>query len=892
MRCCRGACTVCSTKSWWRRPSTRCGGSSSTVACPSSPRASASTRTSAPCAPRAPSRCGNRSIARGSSSGATTKPGSSHSSARSGRCSSATRRYPSSVTRDTTADHYNDRSSWGNDMQRNRSPKLERLGIADGGVRGPRTRVLLRRAPIAAAVMAAIPRLYAAEATGGLEEVVVTAEKRTENLQNVPVSITALGTEKLQELGVQNFDDYVKFLPSVAYQTGGPGFAKIYLPGTASGDTANHSGPLPSVGVYLDEQPVTTIQGPLDIHIHDIERVEALAGPQGTLYGASSEAGTVRIITNKPDASAFKAGYALTGNTLRGEGGYVAEGFVNVPVGSNAAVRLVGWSERDGGYIDNVPGTLSYPSDGCLSNFSPPAPGCQVSPVQAKKRFNPTETYGARAALRVNLSDRWTLTPTLIGQSTRQDGTAFGDPGIQGVLTTQRFYPDSISDQWWQAALTVEGHMSNFDITYAGGYLRRNDHTVSDYSDYTLLYDKNTTYISYFESNVAPVAGHTINPSQWINGQDQYRKMSHELRVTTPKENPLRFIGGLFYERQEHYILQDYIIDELPVSQSVTGWPHTFWLTDQIRVDRDYAVFGDLSYDLAPKWTASVGYRFFRYDNWLDGFFGFGLNNPLGSHTGDAATVATRGVDCVTPGILGGPCVDLSRAVKKNGSTPKVNLTWKVTDNHMIYATYSKGFRPGGLNRRIQTAPQAPLATYEPDYLTNFELGFKTSWLNNHLRFNGAFFWEDWKNFQFGFLGQNSFTIIRNAGAARIKGAEQQLEWAPVQGLSLSLGATELDPKLTKDFCLDVDASGQPQPLTTCPATDAAPSGTQLPIVPKFKGNATARYTLPVGGQFDVHVQGAFDYQSSTRAELVPYDNLLVGTQPAYGLLDVLAGIA
>src|SRR5204862_380371 len=141
----------------------------------------------------------------------------------------------------------------------------------------------------------------------------------------------------------------------------------------------------------------------------------------------------------------------------------------------------------------------------------------------------------------------------------------------------------------------------------------------------------------------------------------------------------------------------------------------------------------------------------------------------------------------------------------------------------------------------------APLATYEPDYLTNYEIGFKTSWLNNHLRFNGAFFWQDWKNFQFGFLGQNSFTIVRNAGAARIKGAEQQLEWAPAQGLSLSLGATELDPKLAKDFCLDVDPSGQPQPLTTCPATDAAPADTQLPIVPKFKGNLTARYTFPMG---------------------------------------------
>ncbi|HET7756515.1 MAG TPA: TonB-dependent receptor [Steroidobacteraceae bacterium] len=768
---------------------------------------------------------------------------------------------------------------------------------------------LLRRAPIATAIMAAVPRLYAADVDtssnqaagpGGLQEIVVTAEKRTENLQDVPISITALGTEKLQDLGVQNFNDYVKYLPSVAYQTSGPGFAKIYMRGVASGDNANHSGPLPSVGVYLDEQPVTTIQGPLDIHVYDIERVEALAGPQGTLYGASSEAGTVRIITNKPDPSGFKAGYDLEGNTLRGQGGYIAEGFANIPISGNAAVRLVGYAEHDGGYIDNIPGTITYPSDGCLSNFTPPAAGCQTSPVQAKRRFNPTDTYGGRAALRVNLNDSWTVTPTFMGQSTRQDGTAFVDPALGGDLSTQRYYPDSISDQWWQAALTVEGHVSNFDITYAGGYLRRNDHTISDYSDYSLLYDKQTTYIAYFESNVAPVAGHTINPSQWINGRDQYRKMSHELRVATPKSNPLRFIGGLFYERQEHYILQDYIIDELPTFQSVTGWPQTFWLTDQIRVDRDYAVFGELSYDLTPNLTGTVGYRFFRYDNSLDGFFGFGLNNPYNSHTGEAATlfdsqgnrIPPNGSGCPRPGILGGPCVDLSSEVEKSGSTPKFNLTYKFDKDHLVYATYSRGFRPGGINRRTQAPPNPPLATYDPDYLTNYELGFKTAWLDNHLRFNGAFFWEDWKNFQFGFLGQNSFTIVRNAGAARIRGAEQQLEWSPALGLDISLGATELDPKLTKDFCLDVDANGLPQPLSTCPASDAAPSGTQLPTVPKFKGNLTARYSFPLANDVTAHVQGAFSYQGATRSELVPFDDSLVGDQPAYGVLDVLAGFA
>ena len=242
--------------------------------------------------------------------------------------------------------------------------------------------------------MAAVPRLYAADAPadasgGALQEVIVTAEKRTENLQDVPVSITALGTERLEQLNVQNFNDYVKYLPSVAYQSGGPGFAKIYMRGVASGDNANHSGPLPSVGVYLDEQPVTTIQGPLDIHIYDIERVEALAGPQGTLYGASSEAGTLRIITNKPDPSGFKAGYDLTGNAVRGEGGYIAEGFVNIPLSANAAIRLVGWAERDGGYIDNVPGTAVFPSDGCMSNFSPPAYGLRVLADACQTAFQP-----------------------------------------------------------------------------------------------------------------------------------------------------------------------------------------------------------------------------------------------------------------------------------------------------------------------------------------------------------------------------------------------------------------------------------------------------------------------------------------------------------------------
>jgi iron complex outermembrane receptor protein len=778
-------------------------------------------------------------------------------------------------------------------MQRSRSRKLKRAEAT----RTRRVPLVLRRAPIVAAIMAAVPRLYAADTadTGALAEVVVTAEKRTENLQDVPLSITAIGTEKLEQLGIQNFDDYVKYLPSVAYQSGGPGFARVFMRGVSSGDNGNHSGPLPSVGVYLDEQPITTIQGALDVHVYDIERVEALAGPQGTLYGASSEAGTVRIITNKPDLKGFKAGYDLQGDTVRGQGGYVAESFVNLPLSANAAIRLVGWAEHEAGYLDNIASSFTYPTSGiCLANTSPAPSGCVSTPTLAKKRFNDVDTYGARAALKVDLNDNWTITPTLMGQHTKANGNFAVDPSIARDLSTARYYPDGITDQWWQLALTLEGKISNFDITFASGYMKRDDHTPTDYTDYSFLYDKQTTYIASFTND----AGAFIDPSQHIEGRDHYRKFSNELRVATPKDYPLRFIGGLFTERQQHYILQDYLVDQLPTDKSVTGWPQTLWLTDQIRVDRDYAVFGELSYDFTPKLTGTVGYRFFRYDNSLDGFFGFGFNNVYGSHSGELATTfqpdGTRnanGTGCLKPGILGGPCIDLANEVKKDGSTPKFNLTYKFDPNHMVYATVSKGFRPGGINRRTQAPPDPPLATYDPDFLKNYELGFKTSWLNNHLRLNGAFFWEDWKNFQFGFLGQNSFTIIRNAGSARIKGAEQEIEWAVTPGFTLTAAATELDPKLNQDFCLDSDpATGVPFPLSTCPAWDAVPKGTQLPTVAKFKGNMTARYTFPLGGG-EVHLQGDFVYQSLSNSDLSPAANALIGTQPAYGIFDVTAGL-
>ena len=323
-------------------------------------------------------------------------------------------------------------------MSRSKQRKIRREARSD--LRLPRRSLHSMLAtglpPLTSAIIACLNTAQAEEAASGgtLEEVVVSAQKRTESLQNVPLSITALGTQKLDELNVQNVDDYIKFLPSVSYQSTGPGSAKLYMRGVSSGGDGVHSGSPPSVGVYLDEQPVTTIQGMLDLHMYDIARVEALAGPQGTLYGASSEAGTLRIITNKPEFNVLTGAYDVQGNDVdHGGVGYTGEGFINVPIGSVAAIRLVGWYEKDAGYLDNVPGSITYPatySNGApgggftesnLPKPSNPAPNTRYFGT-AKNNYNDVETYGARAALRIALGDNWTVTPAIQGQEANSNG--------------------------------------------------------------------------------------------------------------------------------------------------------------------------------------------------------------------------------------------------------------------------------------------------------------------------------------------------------------------------------------------------------------------------------------------------------------------------------------
>ena len=765
-------------------------------------------------------------------------------------------------------------------MTRSRRRKLDRLAAARAQS-GARSRALLVGVPLAPMLLAGASVGHAQETetpAGGLEEIIVTAQKREESLQSVPISIQAIGTERLDELKINDFQDYVKFLPSVSYTSAGPGFSLPYFRGVASGENNNHSGPSPSVGMYLDEQPITTIQGSLDVHLYDIARVEALAGPQGTLFGASSQAGTIRIITNKPDPSGFDAGYSLEGNYMpEGDAGYLVEGFVNLPISASAAVRLVGWARHDAGYIDNVAGERIYPTSGvCRSNARNTPAGCVGTPVRTEDNYNDVDTYGARAALRIDLNDNWTITPTLMAQRQDSNGSFGYDPAV-GDLKIHTYFPAKTEDKFWQAALTVEGKIGNFDVVYAGAYLKRDDVVDQDYSDYSFFYDSYYTSPEYLAGCTGTEdgcfdwggqwinqAGDVIDPSQYIHWTDGYTMQSHEIRLTSPSENRLRGVVGLFYQDLEHEIFQRYQVKDISTVIAVPGWADTIWLTNQLREDNNQAIFGELAFDFTEKLTGTAGLRYYTYDNSLKGFFGF--NENYYSKYGTA--------NCFeTPGYNGAPCNNLDAQVDDSGTVPKFNLTYRIDDEKLVYGTYSEGFRPGGVNRNDGTS-------YDADTLKNYELGWKSTWANGRVRLNGAVFHEEWDDVQYAYLPPEGvgLTVIRNVGAAEIDGIEMDIGWAPIDALMLTGGFTWLDAALTKDY--QPDPSEDPEAF----------KGDKMPVTPDFKANLTGRYEFPLG-EYAAHAQAALVYTGKSWSDLTRSDRAMLGEQDAYTIVDVQFGM-
>jgi len=773
----------------------------------------------------------------------------------------------------------------------------------------------------------ASPALLAQESGLAIEEVIVTAQKRSENLQDVPISIQALGTEAIKELNLTNFKDYTQMLPSVAVQqnlAAGAGFALVYMRGIATSGDGQATTSQPSVGMYLDELSMTTIQGNIDVHMYDVARVEALAGPQGTLYGASSQAGTLRVITNKPDPSGFSSSVSAGVNSVdQGGTGFTVEGHVNAPIGDNAAIRLVGWHRDDAGWIDNVLGSRTH--TGVLADPSDDI--TLTNDDKAEKDYNTLVTTGARVALKVDLGDNWTVSPTLMYQKSESEGAWADDLSQSGDYAVTHFQDEFFDDEWSMLGLTIEGSIGNFDVVYAGSLLDREVDGSTDYTDYSYWYDVSSTSGYYADLHFSDTGARALpnqfadpaecpnyptpeDPESGLGGctfdpaavgsrvmtgarftnDDNYSKTNHELRISTDPSKSIRGLIGVFSQKQYHDFEQHWRVDGgVATIMQLNGggdprFTDTVYLNSMDRTDRDTAFFGSVSFDVTDDLELTVGTRFFEPEVHVKGFFGFplgfqGIWGTDGESQCDAVVGGSGPWDSgATPEFNGQtdfkdkPCLNVDKTQKENDNVSRVNLSWNVSDDNMVYFTWSEGYRPGGIQRR------PTLGEYESDFLTNIEFGWKTQWLDNRLQFNGAVFTQDWDDIQIGLTGDNAITLVDNGPSASVDGIEVDLLWLATDRLRISAAAAFYDSQLEDDYCCGSDD-----------VTPLAPAGTRLPLTADAKYNIVARYHFPMGG-LDSYVQGALVHQGDRDSRLARFKNDIIGVLPSYTTLDISGG--
>lgn len=792
----------------------------------------------------------------------------------------------------------------------------------------------------------------AAEAAGEaddalLGEVIVTATRKAESVQKVPMSIQALSTQKLEERNVTGLSDLVSLLPSVSFAGIGPGRQTAYFRGIVPA-----GGTYASVGYYLDDIPITGTGVP-DIHVYDLERVEALSGPQGTLYGAGSLAGTIRFITNKPKLGVFEGGYDLEANKYgAGDIGGQIETYVNAPVSETIAVRAMAYYRRDGGYIDNTPnnGRLNdgRPALLTLGDNNPATSFLLDNAAFAKDDYNTVEEYGGRLQALWEVAPGWTVTPQVTAQRQVSKGYFGFDPRV-GDLEVHDYDKTENDDRWVQAALSVHGHIGDWDVVSATGYHKRRTKLLNDYTYYTVTYDGfgpgYENYLQFFDKAGCTGSGASqrcttlISPVQYFHGDTYRDKFTQEFRISTPKSWPFDVTAGAFYHWQKQENNTYYAIHGLDNIAGYTqsgggdsnpagfGIPTTaggtmivgtpavkedgFYISETNQIYNDTAIFAEGHYNITPTLKLTAGIRYFWTDYKVKGF-----NGVMGSakNTVTSFYVPTGTFGCPTPlpaerlQCLNSnfAAADQTGRYDEQGETHKIALDWQVTPTKMIYANYSTGFRPGGFNRplRIRNIGVATVPSFKSEELTNYEVGFKTVW-NDVFRLNAALYYETWDNIQYSVVvsGAQGAGMTGNAGKARVYGVEYDADLKLGQ-VTVSTSGAYNDAALDGNFCnfafnptsmsisqLSTCTLGATVPGSSPPTPQvAAADGTRLPRQPKFKGTTSVRYDTEFG-EYTAYIQGAALYQTGATQDLNVFNNDLLGNTSGFMTVDFSGGI-
>ncbi len=796
------------------------------------------------------------------------------------------------------------------------------------------------------------PRELATKIPAGdeLQEVIVTANRREENLQNVPITIQVLTGETLAKLNATTFDDFVKYLPGVTAHGLGPGQNTIYVRGlgTTMGGLQGSGavGTFPNVAVYLDEQSAQLPNRNLDIYAADLDRIEILEGPQGTLFGAGAQAGVVRYITNKPKLNVTEAmvsaGYATTAH---GDQSSNVEATINIPlIADTLAVRGVIYNERRGGYIDNIPGTFARAATDLGTPYIGGVPSNSVvinNAALVANDINPVTYQGIRVEALYQITEDWSALLAQSYQSMEADGVfaemaanSLGEPLPD--LSVQLYNPSYDKDKFENTALTIDGRVGALKLLYAGSYLVRNVEQVQDYTNYArgIFADY---YQCSFPSQTA-VIGQCFTPSSTWHDRERNTHQSHELRVSTPGDWRVRGIGGLFYENYQIQEQTDwfyltalsaftpigpptgyYTLNGSPLLPNGTPVPYNqqgavfvpapvtsinpnvrplgdAFFDDITRGYNQKAAFASVDFELIPKTlTLTAGTRYYRTDTSEVGsnvgsggcqiVYNLGVPNPCVNHSG-FTNINAEGLDRTFSGFR-------SRA----------NLSWKATEDALLYYTWSQGFRAGGFNRAPFAAPGfSPLASgnsvqaathggwvsplaFAPDSLTNNELGWKTMWMDRRVQWNGAIYQEDWNHVQIdgGANGIITEGVILNGGNYRVRGVETSGVARVTTGLTIEAGAAWNHGELVKEATL-LWQDGTPIDFSALHVPNPGGAlGSPLAGAPPFQGNIRARYEFAINGYAPfAQIDAVHQSHSLATTNQLPLD--LQGNSTAYDL--------
>jgi outer membrane receptor protein involved in Fe transport len=709
-----------------------------------------------------------------------------------------------------------------------------------------------RQLTIAIATVLASGQATEVRAQTALEEVRVTARKREEKLQDVPESIQAISQSTIERAGLQELEDYSRFVPSMSYTAQAPGANKLIFRGVADTDRSFYSDT--SAAIYLDEQPLTQPTQTPEPRLVDIERIEALSGPQGTLYGGSAQSGTLRIITNKPDVTQLQI---ITDSTIKqGSDSDLSHDFsavVNVPLIPNElAIRLVGFSAKDGGFIDNV---LSDSPGGTFDN----------SDAAAKDQNGEGEYLGGRATMRWLPSDDWTVTAGVVFQDFEGSGNQDHEPGNVGTLNNVRFLNEKREDTWTQVGLTLEADLGFADLVSATTYFTRDVFYQLDNTVY-LTYLRNI-YVNYAATNYA-FGPDPVGLGWW---QDQKtERFSQEFRLS--KEGPKwSWLAGVFFESfDDDWEFRSRMDDFESTNAWLDYWQpyynaqpgaseNTFYRINNHTKIEQYAAFGELSYQLDDQWSFIVGGRWFSAERDRQ----FRLSQP--------ADVVLQ---------------DENPVKRTDDFAKKASVRYRFDDQRMMYALYSEGYRNGGENivRQGAVLPRE----FSPDKLKNYEIGFKSRWLDGRLQANLSVFHMAWDDFQTELSdpGPLFATMVVNAGDATIDGAELDLAFAPVDGLDLGLNVGYLDAQLADDIVLPPDSDGFEAVI--------ALDGARLAISPEWKASAYAQYTWPTpvaGGNIYARAQYSYNGDGLNDLECNAPDCTPHQTMDSYSITDLRFGL-